>query len=231
VTTELEDPRKSALRTRCEEAVDAAGFTVLVDRPATPWPAATKLVGALLGDVVSEDGAGCREHYFVRVDGTKALAAWLVAATEASFAIANIRIYVVAEAPGESLIETCTAAGTGLARLTSSNRLEVVCEYGPPAHAATAAQFRSRVKAARHRLEAKLRLNERRLEESFRDSASVTADMSGAIRDSYLETIETAMIVWREWSEELSEQLDALLANEDVEELTRVEAAILGGPK
>jgi hypothetical protein len=231
MTAELEDPRKTALRTRCEEAIDAAGFTVLSDRPAAPWPNGVKLMGSLLGDVVSRDGPGNRTHYFVRVEGARPLPGWIAMATAATFGMQGVHLYVVAEGPGDSLIATCQAAGAGLARLTTANHLEVVCEYGPPSETATTEHFKTSVKAARRKLETKLRLNERRLEQSFQDSAVVTTDMSAARRDTYLEAIEEAMIVWRAWSEALSERLDALAASEDAGELRLVEEEITRGPQ
>jgi hypothetical protein len=143
----------------------------------------------------------------------------------------GIRLYVVAEQPGETLIATCQAAGAGLAKLTTANRLEILCEYGPPDQTASTDQFRNGVKAARRKLETKLRLNEKRLEQSFQDSAAVTTEMSASKRDSYLDAIETAMITWREWSEALSARLDELAASEDVDELKRIEEEIKRGPQ
>jgi len=231
MTTELEDPRKTALRARCEEAVDAAGFTVLSDRPTAAWPNGVKLMGSLLGDVVSRDGPGNCTHYFVRVDGARPLPGWIATATTATFAMKGVRLWVVAEDPGDSLIATCQAAGAGLARLTPANRLDVVCEYGPPTHTVSTEQFKASVKAARRKLETKLRLNEKRLEQSFQDSAVVTTEMSASKRDKYLDAIEKAMIVWREWSEALSERLDALAATEDADELALIEGEITQGPQ
>jgi hypothetical protein len=230
-TTELEDPRKGALRVRCETAVDAAGFTVMPDRPSTAWPGNVNLRGALLGDVVGADGEGNRDHYFVRVDGSKPLPEWLASATEASFSLDDTRVIVVAEDPDEILIATCKSAGAGLAKLTRANRLEVVLQYGPPDRSAQVQQFRSRLKDVRRKLDTKLRLNESGLEQSFRDSAAVTSEMPRKKRDEYLESIENLMVVWREWGEELSERLDQLAATEDSDELDRIEGEVTKGPQ
>jgi SpoVK/Ycf46/Vps4 family AAA+-type ATPase len=231
MTSELEDPRKGVLRERCETAVDAAGFTVLADRPDTAWPDETQIEGALLGDVVGADGAGNRDHYFVRVDGTKPLPDWLATATEGSFSLEDTRVIVVAEEPDDLLVATCKSAGAGLAKLTSADRLEVVLEYGPPDRSALAEQFRSRLRDVRRKLDTKLRLNESRLEQSFRDSAAVTSEMAQAKRDDYLTSIEKVMLVWRKWGEEMSDRLDKLAATEDLDELELIEKEVTEGPK
>lgn len=230
MTTELEDPRKTDLRERCETAVDAAGYAVQSDRPATPWPDGVGLKGTLLGDVVANDGQGNRDVYFVRVDGSKALPAWLAKATEGSFAMSDTRIIVVAEDPGDVLIATCRAAGAGLAKLTQADRLEVVAEYGPPDRSQQSKQFRAKLKEVRRKLDTKLRLNENNLEESFRDSALVTSGMPPKRRDQYLDSIENVMVDWREWGDETGERLDALAATEDLDELERIEQEIIARP-
>jgi hypothetical protein len=230
MTTELEDPRKTDLRTRCEAAVDAAGFTIQSERPAIQWPAGAGLKGTLVGDVVGDDGEGNRDVYFVRVDGSKPLPGWLAKATEASFAISNTRLIVVAEEPGEVLVATCRAAGVGLAKLTPANRLEIVTDYGAPDRTQQSRQFRAKLKEVRRRLDTKLRLNEKNLEESFRDSSLVTSEMSSAKRDLYLNSIETVMVEWREWGEEMAARLDALAASEDLDELEGMEREIVERP-
>lgn len=227
---ELEDPRKGQLRIRCETAVDAAGFTVLTDRPSTDWPDDIKINGALLGDVVGVDGSGNRDHYFVRVDGSKPLPDWLATATEGSFSITGTRVIVVAENPDEILVATSKSAGSGLARLTSADRLEIICDYGPPDRTVQVQQFLTRLKDVRRKLDTKLRLNEGGLDQSFRDSSAVTTDMPRVQRDEYLESIQNVMLVWREWGDGLSERLDQLAATEDAEELDRIEREVTKGP-
>ena len=230
MSSELEDPRKGALRVRCETAIDAAGFSILADRPSTAWPEDTEIEGALLGDVVGADGDGNHDHYFVRVDGSKPLPDWLATATEGSFSVEGTRVIVVAENPDELLVTTCKRAGAGLAKLTSADRLEVILEYGPPDRSALVEQFRSRLKEVRRKLDTKLRLNESGLEQSFRDSAAVTNEMPKKKRDEYLNSIEKVMVGWRAWGEEMSDRLDKLAATEDLEELEHIEREVTEGP-
>ena len=231
MTAELEDPRKTELRSRCEVAVEAAGFTVLQQRPLTPWPPDAGLKGALLGDVVGEDGRQHRDHYFVRVDGERALPEWLVSATEASFAMSGVRIIVVAENPGESLSAACAATGTGLARITELNHLELICEYGEPQQDAQATRFRKRARDVRRKMEAKAQLNTRKLEESYQETDAVTKQMAGHRRSAYLEPIENAIVVWRTWNEEMADRISEALASEDAAALDRIEADVLRGPE
>jgi hypothetical protein len=145
--------------------------------------------------------------------------------------MADIRVIVVAENPGEMLVAGCESSGAGLASLTSADRLEIVCDYGPPDRTVQVQQFRTRSKEVRRKLDTKLRLNESGLDQSFRDSAAVTADMPRGKRDEYLESIQNVMLVWREWGEGLSDQLDQIVVSEDSSALDRIEREVTEGPE
>jgi hypothetical protein len=227
---EFEDPRKAELRVRATDAVDAAGYSVDRDRSVIDYPQAVGLKGGIRGDVVATGAQGVRTVYFVRVDGNRPLPQWLANHVKASFALQHVEIYVVAEDIGDQLRVTCQAAGAGLLKLRSDNTFDKELDYTVIDDSADRRRLQKRVKDARTRLDAKLRLNQARLEEMFKESSAVTATLTAKRRDVYLTELEDAMGAWRTWAQDLSERLDLLAAAEDADALSAVEKAIVDGP-
>ncbi len=230
MTEEFEDPRKGILRERAEAAVDAAGFSIDLTRPVIAYAPGSGLRGGIRGDVVADGDQGARSLYFVRVDGSRPLPQWLANYVSASFALANVAIFVVVEAIGDQLRATCEAAGAGLLRLRPDDTFEMELDYKAPDQTAERRRFQARVKTARTRLDTKLRLNQAKLETTFQESSAVTTTMTGTRREEYLTDIENAMMTWRTWAEEMAERLDALAAAQDLAALTAIEAQIVSGP-
>jgi hypothetical protein len=223
---DFEDPRKTELRKRCFDAVDAAGYTVDAERISVPYPDDSPLNGAITPDVSSTEADGVRNLFFVRVDGAKALPGWLTNIVNASFAMDGIEVYVVAEQIGDQLRKTCEAVGCGLLRLEGSNGLELESEYREPDANAAQKAFEKKVKGVRRQLQTKLDANLRALGDQFAERRKVTQGMSETKRKKYLEDIEMVMVRWREWGEELSAELDALAGKVDEEALVRIKERV-----
>jgi hypothetical protein len=226
---DFEDPRKTELRKRCFDAVDAAGYTVDSDRITVPYPDDSPLRGTITPDVSSTEPGGVRNLFFVRVDGAKALPGWLTNIVNASFSMADVEVYVVAEEIGDQLQKTCEAVGCGLLRLAGANGLELEVEYREPDEDAALKAFEKKVKAVRRQLQTKLDANLQALGEQFAERRKVTQGMSEKKRAKYLEDIEMFMVRWREWGEELSSELDALAGKVDEEALNHIKQRVQSG--
>jgi hypothetical protein len=229
MSEDFEDPRKAALRERCVDAVDAAGYTVDADRVSIPYPNDSQLRGSITPDVSSTEKGGKRNLYFVRVDGSKTLPGWLTNIVGASFLMDGVEVYVVAEEIGEQLRKTCEAVGCGLIKLVGTNELDLESEYRPPDQDAEAKSFEKEVKAVRRRLQTKLDANLQALGDQFAERRKVTQGMSEKKRAKYLDDIELFMVRWREWGEELSAELDALAGRVDRDALEQIRERVESG--
>jgi hypothetical protein len=229
VTSEFEDPRKTELRQRCADAVDAAGYTVDQSRSAIAYPPASGLKGSIKPDVSCVNGSGRRIVYFVRVDGEKALPQWLTNIVTASFAMNDLSVYVVTEAIGDALRSTCEAVGCGLLRLSASNELDLELEYTEPDRTKAAKGYARRVRQVRRKLDTKLNANLTALQDQFSERHQVTEGMDEATRAGYLSSIETMMVRWREWGDDLSGRLDGLAGTTDEDALAEIEEHVEKG--
>lgn len=229
MTGEFEDPRKTKLRERCADAVDAAGYTVDPDRTPVPYPPGANLQGAIKPDVSSTEADGKRLLYFVRVDGFKALPGWLSNTVAASFSMPGVEIYVVAESIGDQLKRTCEAVGCGLLKLSNNNELDLEVEYTAPDQDTAKKDFAKEIKDVRRQLDTKLDANLQALKEQFSESRKVTEGMKEDKRSKYLDNIESMMVRWREWGDEISAELDALAGTVDKEALDAVRQRVETG--
>jgi hypothetical protein len=229
MTGDFEDPRKTELRKRCADAVDAAGYTVDAEPVPIPYPADSDLRGAIRPDVRSLESDGTSSLYFVRVDGQKPLPGWLTNTVVASFSMPGTEVYAVTEDIGEPLKRTCEAVGCGLLRLTSSNELDLELEYVEPDHDAAVRAFSKEIKDLRRQMETKLNANLQALQDQFSASRKVTEGMSEEKRAQYLNNIEEVMVRWRAWGEELSAELDDLAGSVEPEKLESIRKRVQSG--
>jgi hypothetical protein len=231
MSADFEDPRKTELRQRCADAADAAGYEVDSSRAPLPYPKSSSFNGSIRADVSSKGADGKRVIYFVRVDGEKPLPGWLTNIVVASFSMRKIEVYVVAEKIGEQLRSTCAAVGCGLLQISATNELEKELAYAKPERDADLKAFEVEVREVRRLLETKLDANLGAMQEQFTDSRQITQTMSEAKRTTYLESIETSMLSWRAWGEELSGELDLLAGEVDEDALATIKARVIEGPE
>jgi hypothetical protein len=231
MASDFEDPRKAELRTRVEQAADAAGYVVDADRTPVQFAADSGLNGGIKADVVAEGTDQVRRLFFVRLEGDKPLPGWIRNHVTASASMADVEVFVVVEKYEDQLKGTCATAGAGLLMLRPDNTLEQVLAYSPPDATADKKAFDKRLKEVRRRLDTKLALNKARLETNFQESYAVTAMMEKSDREKYLTSIESLMVAWNAWGDEVSEQIDAASASENGLDLLKdIEAEILNGP-
>ena len=90
-------------------------------------------------------------------------------------------------------------------------------------------EFEKRVKDARRRLDTKLDLNLKYLENNFSKVSELTQGMPADLRDKYIEDVENAERRWRDWADDISVRIDAVLASQDENEMATVERLIKEG--
>jgi len=226
---EFEDPRKTDLRQRCADAVDAAGYTVDAERTPIPYPTDSNFEGSIKADVSSTGTNGNRVLYFVRVDGGKPLPGWLSNIVVATFSMQDVEVYAVTESVGDRLRKTCTTVGCGLLCLNSSNDLELEVEYKEPDRGSAVKAFEKRLREVRRQLDTKVNANLQALQEQYSERKQLTEGMKESKRSKYLDTIESTMVRWREWGDELSSELDALAGDLDDDALADIKERIQNG--
>lgn len=206
----FEDPRKSELRSRCEVAIDAAGYELVSNLASFRFLG--DLQGAIKGDLQSIDGESIRYVYYLRPSGKKALPQWLISAAQSAREYPEIRLFVVAGDIGDALEKSCKTQGMGLLKITEDNAFEVVVNPLELEEKERAAEFAERVTAARREMERKLTLKTRALTDDYGTVATLTEGMPGKTRDQYIEDVEHVVARWEDWGRDVSEKLDAASA-------------------
>jgi hypothetical protein len=206
-----EDPRKASMRSKCEIAIDAAGYSLREVSP-IPFAAGSLLKGSLLGDLQATDADNVVHVYYLRPEVNRPLPQWLSNLAVEARKLSGVKMYVIVEALSTVLEKTCRGCGAGLLRLDENGRFEIVVDAGEIEDAAAKEAVRLRVTGLRRKLETKLELNINEIKSSFSTVVRVTAGMAEKKRDEYLRDVEKQLERWRAWGDDLSAQLDEVAA-------------------
>ena len=225
----FEDPRKSEMREQFKIALDGAGHEIVDEPVPVPYPAAAGLKGAILGDIQSLDGEQVRYAYFLRLNASKPVPQWLANMARIALEKDLVRVYVVVTEATTIVEKTCRACGAGLICLTVENVAQEVVKFGDVDSVKRKVEFEKRVKDARRRLDTKLDLNLKYLENNFSKVSELTQGMPADLRDKYIEDVENAERRWRDWADDISVRIDAVLASQDENEMATVERLIKEG--
>ncbi len=229
MTHPFEDPRKTEMRGRCEVAIDHASHESVDDVVSIGLPVESGLNGAIRGDLQSLDGEGVRYAYYLRPESNRPLPQWLGNLARATHQMDGVRLYVVVSDVSAVMERSCRAAGAGLLRLTAENIFEHIVDPSEFDPSKLRAEFRNRVSDLRRRLETKLDLNLRSIEQRFARVDELTQGMSSEIRDKYIAECEEADYRWRGWGEDMSTRLDEALEAQDDDELKAIERELVRG--
>jgi hypothetical protein len=234
LTVPFEEPVKVEMRAGCEVAIDQAGFE-LIDPPhaiGVPPELASRLAlqGRLKGDLQSADGAGSRTCYYLRPRAEDALPEWLAKLAVAAHSIPGVSLYVVVSEASPTFEKSCKTAGAGLLILTEDQEFKVILDFDSTLPEPLDDELKEGITAARRDLEAKRDLNLKELQGRFEKVGELTHGMAPVVADPYISGVERLYKIWAEWSDRLSAQLDAVLADRDVRALERIKEDIVRGP-
>jgi hypothetical protein len=231
MTRPFEDPRKTKMREQAKAAIDAAGYTLEEEAEPLPLPGDTELNGALVGDLQSVDGDGNRYVYYLRPQTSRpmALPQWLGNLATATTRLDRVRLYVVVERSNDLLERSCRVYGAGLLRLKQTH-FEHLIDPTEFDAATLKRQFLERVKRVRRRMETKMNVKIRQLEEHYAEIDDLTAKMPPKKRDEYIDDAETAIAQWQEWGEEMSADIDEVAVSGSDDALRAIEMRIKDGP-
>jgi hypothetical protein len=226
----FEDPRKTDLRERFLVALDAAGYEVSDDAEPIAIPGGRGLQGRIVGDVQAISGEGVRTIFCLRPSSTRPAPTWLANWARATLEMENVELYVVVdETPSADLERSCEASGAGLLILRVEG-IEIVIKAGDVPLEIRDEACRKRVTDLRRRLDNKLRLHLDAIEADFTEAQELTAAFPDELQDDYMKGIELHGIKWRQWSEDISQALDSVLASCDEEELQLIEEMLERDP-
>lgn len=230
----FEEPAKIEMRTGCEVAIDQAGFE-LIDPPdaiEVPEELAAKLAlqGRLKGDLQSADGDGSRTCYYLRPRAEDALPEWLAKLATAAHSISGVNLYVVVLEASPTFEKSCKIAGAGLLVLTDDREFNVILDFDSTLPEALDSELKEAITATRRDLEAKRDLKLKELQGRFETVGELTQGMAPDVADPYIAGVERLYKIWVEWSDGLSAQLDAVLAERDLGALELIKEEIERGP-
>jgi hypothetical protein len=225
-----EEPRKTELRTHALAAIESAGYEPLPEPVAIPLPG-SDLQGGILGDIQALDGDGRTHAYYVRPEGDKPVPQWLANYAIASHDLPDVRVFVVVEESSAELERSCRGCGAGLLRVdVETHSIEVLVGPDEFDRSRLDAAFKEAVKTVRRRMETRLQLNQDKISDDFAAVDKITADMDPDERDAYIGKIEQRAMEWRDWSDSISERLDAVYMANDPDELALIERDVGRGP-
>lgn len=227
----FEDPRKTSMRERLLVALDAAGYTLVDEPESIDLPAGSDLQGAIIGDVQCVDGTGCKYACYLRPEASKPLPQWLANLAMATAELDGVQLYVVVEEVTEMIEKTTRASGAGLLRLTDADTLEEIVIPAELNEQKLRAELQERAKDLRRRMETKLQLKMKVLEDSYAGVSELTANMTDAKRDSYISAIEKSITQCQGWGDEISTDLDEAAATGTAADLDAIEATIEAEPE
>jgi hypothetical protein len=234
VAVPFEEPAKVEMRIGCEVAIDQAGFEPInpPDAIAVPEEIAAKLAveGRLKGDLQSADGEGARTCYYLRPRAEDALPEWLAKLASAAHSVSGVKLYVVVLEASPTFEKSCKIAGAGLLVLTEDREFNVILDFDSTLPAALDSELKEAITAARRDLEAKRDLRLKELQGRFEKVGELTQGMATDVADPYITGVERLYRIWVEWSDGLSAQLDAVLADRDLGALERLKEEIERGP-
>lgn len=231
MTHPYEDPKKTELRERCEQALDAAGFDVLPSLQSIPFPVGFDLKGFILGDIQCTDSQNERHVYAVRPTTEGPIPQWLVNWARASHLIPDVLVYVIVEEATEDVESSCRAAGAGLLLLHEDNRLEEILDPRELDPDERRKGFERKVTRARRELQKKIDLHQSVVEEDFTLVNRITSSMPDETRAGYIRaTISYGMKV-DEWADEISVEIDRTLVTQSDDDLAGIMRRIDAGPK
>lgn len=223
----FEDPEKTALRARCEIAIDQAGFA-LVDPPETVQ--VPSLRGGVKGDLQSLDAGDIRYCYYLRPSGVVSLPQWLANLATATHQIDNVKLYIVAELETPELEKACRAAGAGLLTLTADNTFTHVIDFDAVSPPVADSVLDDKVSDVRRALERKLELNKDILKDRLAHVVQLTKGMPARKEERYAEKVEGQYAQWEDWGVRVSERLDAAYAARDADAVEAIRADVEAGP-
>lgn len=226
---EFEDPRKTLLRERFVAALDAAGYEIGEEPEPIVIPGATGLHGRIVPDVQSVDSNGRDALYCLRPSASKPLPQWLAKWARAAVEMGLDLYVVVDDAPSSDLERSCRAAGAGLL-LLQIDGMQIVVDAGEVPEELRNEECIRRVSDLRRRLDNKLRLHLDAIESDFTNARSLTAEMPDDVQDDYVSGITEHGERWREWGEDISEALDAILASCEEDEFVLIEETLAQDP-
>ena len=178
LTTTFQEPAKTEMVSRCEAAIDSAGYE-LVDPPVRiALPSTSELMGVLKGDLQSLDSEGSRYCYYVRPNELRVLPTWLANLAEACHEISDTKLYVVVPESNPGFERSCRAAGAGLLLLSDDNEFEHVLDFDAILPDAKDEVFSTEIKRLRADLVSKLDLKLGELRNRFESIGELTAGMS-----------------------------------------------------
>lgn len=230
MSREFEDPRKTDLRLRAEAAIEAAGHDLIPNPVPIDYPEGTNLQGRIKGDIQSVDGAGHTHVFYARPDAQRALPQWLHSTALAAHSLDSVSVHIVTDAAAPELESGARSCGAGWLVVTEDVTLEVRLEPGPPDVGAQRDVVVARIRELRRRLESKTHLNLNANQRRFTEVTDITSGMPFERRESYLKGLEETDRLWREWSDHLSNELDAANVSLDENALDLIERAINAGP-
>ena len=230
LTTTFQEPAKTEMVSRCEAAIDLAGYE-LVDPPVrVPLPGTSELNGVLKGDLQSLDSEGYRYCYYVRPNELGVLPTWLANLAEVCHEIPDTKLYIVVPESNPSCERSCRAAGAGLLLLSDDNEFEHVLDFDAILPDAKDEEFATEVKRLRAELMSKLGLNQGEIRSRFERIGELTAGMSEDVASSYRKGMERLHRQWSDWSDGIGRELDRVLSERDVARLSDLREAIEAGP-
>jgi hypothetical protein len=234
VALPFEEPAKIEMRAGCEVAIDQAGFQ-LIDPPdavEVPDDVANRfaLQGRPKGDLQSADAEGTRICYYLRPRAEDALPEWLAKLATAAHSVSGVKLYVVVPSASPTFEKSCKVAGAGLLVLTEDREFSVILDFDTTLPEALDAQLKDSITTVRRDLEAKRDLKLKELQGRFERVGELTQGMAPEVADPYVTGVERLYKIWVEWSDDLSTQLDAALAERDLSALARITDEIERGP-
>lgn len=232
--TPFEEPAKVEMRAGCEVAIDQAGFERIDPPVAIGVPdelsAELALKGRLKGDLQSADGEGRRTCYYLRPRAEDALPEWLAKLATAAHSISGVKLYVVVLTASPAFERACKTAGAGLLVLTEDGEFNVILDFDATLPEALEAGLKDSIAAVRRDLERKRDLKLGELQGRFEKVGELTQGMAPDVADPYIAGVDRVYKIWVEWSDGLSAQLDAVLAERNPAGLQAIKDEIECGP-
>src|SRR5262249_2613040 len=153
---------------------------------------------------------------YLRPRAQDALPEWLAKLATAAHSIPGVKVYVVVLEASPTFEKACKIAGAGLLVLTEDREFNVILDFDSTLPEAPDAELKEAITVARRDLEAKRDLNLKELQGRFERVGELTQGMPPDVADPYITGVERVYKLWVEWSDGLSTQLDAVLADRDL---------------
>ena len=215
---------------RCETAIDLAGYELVHPLVSVPLPSTSELQGVLRGDLQSLDSQGSLYCYYVRPSELKVLPTWLANLAELCHAIPDTKFYIVVPESNPGFERSCRVAGAGLLLLPDDNVFKHVLNFDSLVPDVREEMFAAQIRALRSELMSKRDLKVAELQKRFERIGDLTAGMSENLASSYRRGVERLHRQWSEWGDDIGVELDRVLAERDVARLPGLREAIESGP-